>query len=192
MLKIETKLARVFTTLAESGKSTDNVAKGILDIVKEAGVKDAPSFDPLVRAAYAANGWNPRPGRPTEETAKLEMVPATVRTYVTAVRRALRRGINVAKLETFYELRKAIRKTKVRDTAPAVPKAVQEKFAGVDLETVNDVNGSLIHDVGAIYANLPKQHQSMFERQLSALVAKYLPLARGLRSVNPDEKAAVG
>src|SRR5690348_2811284 len=113
LMKTETKLARVFTTIAEHGKSTDNVAAGILAIVSEAGIKDAESFDPLVRAAYAANGWNPRPGRPTEETKDLEMVPPTVRTYVTAIRRAFRRGIDVSRLKNFYELRKTIRSTKV-------------------------------------------------------------------------------
>ena len=187
-MKVETKLARVFATLAESGKSTDTVAAGILAIVSESGIKDVEGFDPLVRAAYQANGWNPKPGRPTEETSHLDVVPATVRTYVTTVRRAFRRGIDVAKIKTVYDLRKAIRQTKVLDASPrAIPKAVQENFAGVNLSLVHDVNGALIHDVGAVYANLPKPHQTLFERQLRQLVTKYLPLAR-LQSA----KVAVG
>lgn len=192
-MRVETKLARVFTNLAESGKSTDNVAAGILAIVAEAGVKDIEAFDPMVRAAYAANGWNPRPGRPTAETTDLESVPGTVRTYVTAVRRALRRGIDVAKMKTFYDLRKALRTTKVREVSSSIPKAVQEQFIGVDISTVEDVNGALIHDVGAIYANLPAAHRTLFEKQLQQLVARYLPLAR-LLSAKPLEnaKAAVG
>lgn len=190
-MKLETKLARVFATLAESGKSTDNVAAGILAIVSESDISTVEDFDPLVRAAYAANGWNPKPGRPTEETANLNVVPPTVRTYVTTVRRAFRRGIDVAKVKTIYDLRKAIRQTKVHETSRAIPKAVQENFAGVNLSLVDDVNGALVHDVGAVYANLPKQHQALFERQLRQLVTKYLPLAR-LQSAKPDTKAAAG
>lgn len=190
-MKAETKLARVFATLAESGKSTDNVAAGILAIVSDSGIEDVEAFDPLVRAAYQANGWNPKPGRPSEETATLNIVPPTVRTYVTTVRRAFRRGIDVAKIKTIYDLRKAIRQTKVYEPSRAIPKAVQENFAGVNLSVVNDVNGALIHDVGAVYANLPKPHQTLFERQLRQLVTKYLPLAR-LQSAKENAKVAAG
>lgn len=174
----EKRLAQVFTNLAEAGKSTDSVASGILTIVADARVRDVAAFDPLVRAAYAANGWNPRPGRPTEETANLDSVPATVRTYVTAVRRAFRFGVPVARCKTFYELRKLLREARPSPRPLAVPAAVRENFTGVDLASPNDVNGALIHDVGAVYANLPKEHQRLFEKQLQQLVVKYLPLAR--------------
>ena len=188
-MKIETKLARLFTTLADAGKSTDNVASGILAIVAEAAVKDVEGFDPLVRAAYAANGWNPRPGRPTEETKNLEMVPSTVRTYVTTVRRAFRFGVPVAKMKSFYELRKALKKAKPPSRgATVVPAAVREHFAGVEIGVPMDVNGALVHDVGVLLVNLPKSHQTLFEKQLQALVIKYLPLARLQSAKLPQEQ----
>lgn len=184
-MKSETKLARIFATLEDSGKKTDSVAAGILAIVAEAGVQDLESFNPLVETAYTENGWNPRAGRPTKDTEALEMVPATVRTYVTAVRRAFRRGIDVARMKSFYELRKAIRERPLRQRAPkGVPKAIKEQFVGVDIKIGDDVNGALMHDVGFIYANLPRAQQALFERQLQQLLTKYLPLAK------PESKAA--
>lgn len=188
-MKLETKLARVFTALAESEQKTDTVASGILGIVAEAGVRDVESFNPLVVAAYTANGWNPQAGRPVAGAQKLEPVPATVRTYVTAIRRAFRRGIDVAKVKTFYELRKALR-NRPAATQVRVPKEVRDNLAGVRLADSNGLNGALIHDVGAVYATLPKEHRGLFERQLQQLVSKYLPLARINR---PEEsKAATG
>lgn len=191
-MKPEIKLARIFATLEDSGKKTDSVAAGILTIVAEAGVRDLDSFNPLVTTAYAENGWNPRPGRPTKGTEGLDMVPATVRTYVTAIRRAFRRGINVGAMKTFYDLRKALHDNKTarkRASLRDVPKAVQEHFEGVEIDATGDVNGALIHDVGVVYARLPKQHQNMFERQLQALVSKYLPLAR-VRITESEKKVA--
>ena len=178
-MKVETKLAHVFTEIEESGKSTDTVASGILDIVREAGIKDVESFNPLVIAAYTKNNWNPRPGRPTPEAANLEAVPPTVRTYVTGVRRAFRHGIDVARVKTFYELRKMLRRSvaskKRHDVLLRAPKEVKENLDGVALDSTNDVNGALIHDIGFVYLNLPRSQQEMFERQLQQLVHKYLP-----------------
>lgn len=178
-IRPETRLARVFSSLAEAGKSTDSVAAGILAIVSDAGVQDVKTFDPLVRAAYTANGWNPRPGRPTEDTKGLDPVPPTVRTYVTTVRRAFRFGVPVAKMKSFYDLRKALREARPSVSKPqALPLAVREQFAGVAIAPTDDPNGALVHDLGIIYANLPKAHLAVFENQLRQLVKKYLPLSR--------------
>lgn len=190
-MRLETKLARVFTSLADAGKSTDSVAAGILAIVAEAKAKDVAAFDPLVRAAYTANGWNPRPGRPTDDNKGLDPVPPTVRTYVTAVRRAFRFGVNVAKCETFYDLRKALRKARPSASRSLVlPSAVAGHFVGVDFAaTPKDVNGALIHDVGVVLTTLPKPMQALFEKQLKRLVTQYLPHAQ-LQSANAPEDSA--
>jgi hypothetical protein len=68
-----------------------------------------------------------------------------------------------------------------------VPAAVRENFTGVDIALPTDVNGALIHDVGAVYANLPKVHQTLFEKQLRALIIKYVPLARLQSAKLPQE-----
>jgi hypothetical protein len=157
----EAKLARVFTALAESSdEESDAVAAGILAIVAEGGVRDLESFNALVAAAYLENGWTD-PTRRTAGAAKLKPVPAKVLRYDVAIRRAFLSDIDVAAMKTFYDLRKAA-----------------ETFS-VNLAAANDINRSLIYDVGAVYASLPKQHQPLFELQLKRLVELYVPLARG-------------
>ena len=190
-MRPETKLARVFSDLVDGGQKLDNVAAGILAIVAEAKVRTVENFNPLVSAAYEANGWNPRPGRPSAETKDMGEVPGTVRTYVTTIRRAFRRGIDVAKMKTFYELRQAVRKTKTSRRSLGVRGLDDEakgNFTGVGIDTSRDLNGALIHDVGVIYAKLPKAHRLLYERQLQQLVSRYLPLAQGLPIVEQKDK----
>ena len=157
-MRPETKLARVFTELVDGGKRLDSVASGILAIVAEAKVRAVEEFNPIVSAAYEANGWNPRPGRPSAETKGMEEVPGSVRTYVTTVRRAFRRGINVAGCRTFYELRKALRGTKARKRSAfkGLDKSAQVNFQGVEIQSDIDFNGAIIHDIGVLYARLTK------------------------------------
>lgn len=193
-MRPETKLARVFTELVDGGKRLDTVAGGILAIVAEAKVRSVEQFNPLVSAAYDANGWNPRPGRPTAETKGKEEVPGTVRTYVTTIRRAFRRGIDVSRMRTFYELRQAIRKTKAVRRPLAglrgLDKAVKDDFAGVSMEAVDDLNGALVHDIGVVYARLPDEHRTLFERQLQQLMTRYLPLVKGVEVVEQQVQEA--
>lgn len=189
-MRPETKLARVFSELVDGGKKLDSVAADILAIVAEARVRTVDAFNPLVSAAYQQNGWNPRAGRPSADTKGLGEVPGTVRTYVTTIRRALRRGIDVSKMETFYELRQALRKAKGRSSSASMrglDEETRSNFEGVGIDATNDLNGALIHDVGVIYARLPKSHRTLFERQLQHLVSRYLPLAQGIQTIADDE-----
>lgn len=192
-MRLETKLARIFTDLVDGGKKLDSVASGILAIVAEAKVRSVAEFNPLVSAAYEANGWNPRPGRPSAETKDLAEVPGTVRTYVTTIRRAFRRGIDVADCKTFYELRQSLRKAKSRRSAGVrgLAEEVKSNFADVGLDAADDLNGALIHDLGVVYARLPKEHQSMYERQLRHLMDRYLPLTRGIQIIEQEAGAKV-
>lgn len=191
-MKIETRLARAFATVATCEQQMDTLAGGILAIVVEAKVRDLEAFDPLVRAAYAANGWNASPGRPSASSEAAD-VPGTVRTYVTTVRRAFRLGIPVAGAKSFSNLRNLIRKhlekkrPKRRTSMRGVPEKVKLNFVGVELASANDVNGALIHDVGAVYAHLPAGQRNLFERQLRQLVERYLPHAKGIQSPAAEE-----
>ncbi len=194
-MRPETKLARVFTDLAEDSKKLDSVAAGILAIVAEAKVRTAEQFNPLVSAAYEANGWNPRPGRPTAEAKGRQDVPGTVRTYVTAVRRALRRNINVSACRTFYELRKKIRETKVRQSLGSAPRGLTEEaknnIRGVNFEAPDDFNGAFVHDLGVVYTRLPRELQVAFERELRPVLYKYLPRTAGIKTLEQEVTATV-
>ena len=188
-MKLETKLAKVFQHVETIGAQADNIAAGILRIVHEGKIRSVEDFDPLVKAAYEANGWNPRQGRPSAEDKEQgrDTVPPTVRTYVTQVRSAMREGVNVLKCDTFYDLRQALRKKRNIRLAPkggngeeaaVVPDAVKNDFEGVLIRSSGEPNGALFHDLGLTFMKLPEEHRDVFGRQLNRLLHKYMPLIK--------------
>lgn len=202
-LKVETQLARVFASVADSEQAMESTAAGILAIVKDNKITTVDRWDETVAAAYEANGWNKRAGRPNgDETPKLP-VPATVSSYVALVRQALRGKMKVSKYETFTALRVALAKRNGRTdhrgngqstAAPGgklnLKGAVAESFIDVDIQKA-EPNGALFHDLAVTYARLPAEHQAMLGRQLSRLLHKYLPLvANGESHKQPARKAA--
>lgn len=194
-MKAETKLARVFSTLAQEEQRTESTAASILAVIKEGRVRSVEKWDELVREAYEANGWNTRPGRPAANDGPKDEVPATVRTYVTIVRQALRAKMRITKYDTFTALRADLaRKTgggraaNDSSSAPRLPKAVAQSFVGVSLDGPMSPNGALFHDLGAVYITLPAEQRDLFGRQLNRLLHRYLPLAK-LPKMLPAPKA---
>jgi hypothetical protein len=158
-------------------------------------VHDVKSFNPLVKAAYKANGWNERPGRQSADAEEKGYVPSTVRTYVTVIRRALRAGIRVATMKTFSQLRKAMRKatrkpTRRRPGLRGMPEAVKMNLLGVSIDAANEANGALIHDVGAVYSHLPGEPRKLFEKQLRQLLDRYMPQAKKLQVPEEQQRKA--
>lgn len=208
-MKIESKLARAFRAVATSGEQLETTASAILAIVKSAKALTVARFDKLVEAAYEANGWNTRPGRPSAGEEPKGEVPGTVRTYVTIVRRAMRERIKVAKFPTFTALRTELEakeggararpgrggKKRGRNghNVLRLPAPVAQSFVDVEIEKP-ELNGAVFHDLGVVYAKLPTEHQSMLGRQLNKLLHKYLPLAKGVKAMTPaapqDERKA--
>ena len=183
-MKIEIKLARAFRTVAGQEQQLESAASAVLAIVRGAGKLTVSKFDKLVSAAYAANGWNARAGRPANGEAKKNAVPGTVRTYVTTIRRAMRSKLSVGTFKTFTALRTALEAKKGRgnkrakDNVLRLPAPVAAQFEGVDVAGKMP-NGALFHDLGVLYARLPGEHQSLFERQVKRIMAKYAPLVPG-------------
>jgi hypothetical protein len=188
-LKVETQLARVFASVADSEQSLETTAAGILSIVKDNKINTVDRWDEAVGAAYAANGWNTRAGRPNGDETPKQPVPATVSSYVALVRTALRAKMRVAKYDTFTSLRVALAKRNGRtdhrgngkSTAPGgrlnLKGPVAESFVDVDIQKA-EPNGALFHDLAVVYAKLPADHQAMLGRQLSRLLHKYMPLVQ--------------
>lgn len=187
-MKTEMKLAKVFANIATEEQTLESTAAGILAIVKENKVTKVEKWDELVKAAYEANGWNTRAGRPSSgEVARLP-VPQTVSSYAALVRQALRSKVKVFKYDTFTALRvdlakrsgRADHRTGTTTVAndPAVPEGVKAGFVGVALRQPTKPNGSLFHDLSAVYIALPEGPRAEFEKQLNRLLAKYLPLTK--------------
>lgn len=200
-LKIETQLARVFASVADSEAAMESTAAGILAIVKDNKINTVDRWDEAVAAAYEANGWNTRAGRPNGDEQPKGLVPATVSSYAALVRTALRNRMKVAKYDTFTALRVALAKRNGRadhrgngKAAPATLRdihtgPVAESFVGVEIDKA-EPNGALFHDLGVVYAKLPSEHQAMLGRQLARLLHKYLPLVAEKRATNGDKRKA--
>lgn len=185
-MKAGTKLARVFSTLAQTEQKTESTASEIFAIIKDGSVKTIKAWDALVRDAYETNGWNTRPGRPAAGAQARSDVPDTVRTYVSIVRAALRSKMRMPKYASFSALRTDLAKRRnggshggrTTSNNSVIPKAARESFIGVSMQAVKEPNGALFHDLGAVYINLPPEHRDVFGRQLNKLLHKYLPLAK--------------
>lgn len=189
-MKPSNKLARVFASVAGAEQQMESTAAGILSIVRDAKIHDVKAWDAAVREAYKSNGWNARAGRPATGNDAVP-VPSTVRTYVTIVRRAIKAKMKLAKYTTFTALRVALAKkngaTSHRGEGDngKVPEEVAENFTGVRVIGSTDPNGALFHDLAAVFIHLPDEHRDVFGRQLSRLLHKYLPLAKGIKARLP-------
>lgn len=208
-MKTESKLAKVLKDIATQEHVMDSTASRVLAICKDVRGLDGEKFDALVREAYEANGWNTRPGRPNGDEEPKQEVPATVRTYMTTIRRALRMGLKVTRYSTFSALRVALvaktlkegsrggrervpesRRIGQINGAARLPKDVQEDFVGVSIEKPKDTNGALFHDLAAVFIGLPDEHRDVLGRQLSKLLMKYRPLATLPLAVPPPAAAS--
>lgn len=97
-------LAAALSVLARESTALESKAEVVLKILKAEKLKDLKSFNIEVREAYKANGWNPSAGRP-KAGANLKPVPATVKQYVSSVRRAFKFKLPVLAYSSFYALR---------------------------------------------------------------------------------------
>lgn len=182
-MKPETKLARVFRALVGDEKRTESTAASILAIVKADGIAKVEEFNVAVQAAYEANGWHTKPGRPTVGNGAGN-VPDTVRTYVSWVRAAFAAGMRVTRFRTFQELRKALAKRRTpaasstRSAAAGstggvkIPEAIVESFRGVHIDEAKP-NGGLFHDLALVYIKLSESERGLYGRQLNQLLGQY-------------------
>jgi hypothetical protein len=206
-MKIETKLARVFSSITQSEEKLESTAAGLFAIVKDAKVRTVNQWDKLVHGAYEANGWNGRQGRPNGGEEKKESVPGTVRTYATIVRQAIRSRLKVATYDTFTALRADLsekrtgsrshrgggsrRKSAVAANAgiAQIPKGLQSDFTGVAIEQPDEFKLSLFHDLGALYLKLPAAQRPLYRAQLQRVFDQYKGRAI-MKRVNGEKKAA--
>lgn len=181
-LRVGTALARVLASVADSGQQLESTAAGILAIVKDHKINTVKAWDEVVEAAYEANGWNTRPGRPNGTDTPKEPVPETVSQYVSIVRKALTAKMRVMKYDSFTALRTAMAKRNGRrdhrgrqSQTLRLPPPLEANF--VDVEVAKpDMNGALFHDLAVVWSRLPAEPQALLGRQLAQLLHKYLPM----------------
>jgi hypothetical protein len=176
-------LAAPLRDIAGMGEKVEAAATGLLSAIKRADLRTIGAFDDAIAAAFEANKWNTRPGRPAKDR---RQVPHTVRTYVWEIRSAYRAGLEVWTFETMYALRmakKALTEAAAEVTAEAptpeepkeapVPEDVQQTLVGVRVLDIKRPNGALFHDLICTYILLPTGERALYGRHLSRILHKY-------------------
>lgn len=165
-------LPAALTALARADAGVTSRADEILAIVKSAGIRDGAEFNKAVRAAYAANGWHQAGGRPGKGS-RGQPIPATVKQYVSMVRRAFRLDLPVAGFKTFHALRKAIKEAGASSRKPPVRK--DPRMAGLTLVKAGTLTGAPFHDLTVLYANASRQEKAKIASEVNGLVQKFRP-----------------
>jgi hypothetical protein len=176
-------LAAPLRDIASTGEKVEAAATGLLSAIKRADLRTLGAFDDAIAAAFEANKWNARPGRPAKDR---RQVPHTVRTYVWEIRSAYRAGLEVWTFETMYEVRmakKALTERAAEVTAEVpvpgevkeapIPEDVQQTLIGVKVVDVKRPNGALFHDLICTYILLPGGERALYGRHLSRILHKY-------------------
>lgn len=186
-------LAAPLVALAQVGDHVEKAATRLLDTIRRAGIDTIEAFDEHAAAAYAANGWSTKAGRPKKDQ---RIVPHTVRTYMWEIRSAFRAGVDVGKCKTMYELRMARKEAtpeRIRGaagdemSAEELPTEVQQDLAGVRVLAPNQPNGALWHDAIALFIRMPAERRPLYGRQIARVVHRFTSLAP---VATPTEKAA--
>lgn len=172
MVKRISGLARVLSEVATSGAAVEQVADGILGVVKQTGIRDLARFDEAIQAAYTANGWKATQGRPANgEQAPNGAVPRSVKTYVSEVRRGFRIGLRFGRISSFAELRMKLAAARERKRLPRVKGP--EELTGVKLSKPDALIGHPFHDLSVIYAALSPDQQAVLKKQVDRLCTHY-------------------
>lgn len=184
-------LAATLKALGTIAGKTETQASALLEFVKRRKLITAPKFTLAVRAAYLANGWHAKQGRPALD-AKGTAVPRAVRQYVHEIRAALLAKIDLAKCATFYELRKAMATHKAQKSMRVTAKA--PGLEGITLSSPATMTGALFHDLAVVYAAMPDSERAILQKSLARLLATYsakpAPFLRRLPSDSTERIAA--
>jgi hypothetical protein len=193
-------LAVSLAQIATTGAEVEKAATGLLTSIRAAGITTLAAFDEAVKAAYDANGWNTRPGKPTEDR---RSVPHTVRTYVWEIRSAFRAGVEVQRMKSMYDIRMAKKAIKEANTGAEgtgglevaspltdLPPEVVQDLEGVRVLAPRQPNGALFHDLIACFITLEPEQRSVFGRQLARILHRYQAGAMATLQVHSRANAA--
>lgn len=154
----KTSLASALAVIGREANELETRAMQVLHIVKRDKITDVKAWSAAVRAAYKANGWNGKPGKPKAgSTAKA--VPVTVKQYVSAVRAAFRLKLPVASYSSFYALRQDLAKQRAKARKPVNGHAKPE-LAGVQVSRPDELTGGPFHDLVVLYGALDRGRQT--------------------------------
>jgi hypothetical protein len=187
-MKAKLNLAATLAAIGREANAIEDKATTVLRIVRTQKIEDLKTWNKAVRVAYKANGWNSGPGKP-KTGSTTTAVPATVKQYISAIRRAFRAGLPVASYTSFRALRNelkekfAVRKAKAIKAAPA-------ELVGISLKQPDELNGSPFHDLVALYGALDRTRKPKMLGAVQRIVREFSSAAPQLVLTQPELRKA--
>lgn len=158
-------LATALAVIGRDAVALESKADSVLRIVKTQKIKDVKAWGAAVRAAYKANGWNGKPGKP-KAGAKTSPVPATVKQYVSTIRAGFKLKLLVASYSSFYALKQDIAKERAKRRPKQTNGKAAPEMAGFKLNQPDVLTGGPFHDLAVLYGALDRARRP---RMLAAL-----------------------
>jgi hypothetical protein len=163
-------LATVLTSLSKEYTKVENVASGMLAILKTGAIQTIDQFNTLMAEAYKLNGWQLGAGRPTGKTTP---IPTVVRVYTSVLRSGYRHQLKVWDYTSITTLREDLRleRAKLLRGSTTGPRGLD--IPGVDVTDSGTLIGSVFHDLIVVYDTLPEADQNQLEASLDRLLKKF-------------------
>ena len=160
----QTKLAAALAVIGKGANELDNQATQVLRLVRAEKINDLKGWSAAVRAAYKANGWNGKPGKPKAGAKKALAVPGTVKQYVSAIRRAFRLKLPVSSYSSFYALRQDLKARTVKAAKRQAKVEAKQplEMIGIKLRQPDTLNGAIFHDLTVLYQALDRSRKPKF------------------------------
>jgi hypothetical protein len=157
MMKMQT-LAAALAQIGKEGEELDSKAMTVLRIVRAEKINDGKSFNKAVKEAYRANGWFGKPGKPKVGAPTQEKVPASVSQYVSTIRAAFRLKMEVTSFTSIHALRVELKakRAKAIKRAHKANGSTPPEMVGIRLQQPDTLNGSIFHDLVALYNALDR------------------------------------
>lgn len=175
-------LASALALIGRDAAAIDSRADAVLRIVKQAKMKTAKEFNAAVRVAYERNGWNSKPGKPKAGNKKVP-VPATVKQYVSTIRRAFKMDLLVLTYSSFYALRSEVQAKAAKARKPREEK--KPEMQGVSVSRPDVLTGAVFHDLAVLYDALDKKRQAAMTQALDRVKRQFQPAAPKLVVLEP-------
>lgn len=166
-------LAATLAVISSAEHELEAKATAVLRIVRSQRIGTLKEWGAAVRAAYKANGWNGKPGKPKAGNLA-KPVPGTVKQYVSAIRRAFRLKLPVSSYTSFYALRQDLRKRSEK-AARKMGSAAHRRpeFAGITLARPDELTGAPFHDLAALYGALDRTRKPMMLQALDRVKRQF-------------------
>ena len=164
-------LTKIFSSLSDLDNTKESLGSDLLSFLRDNDCVTIDQANYQFGIAYDENGWSRSAGRPKEGATETP-APATVKNYVSTLRRAYNAEMDVLSFSTMWELRVALRELRDADRQTKQP-----ALRGVQVAKVDVINGALWHDLVVVWEHLPEDERGSLEAKLERLLSQFIKKA---------------